>query len=146
MTSRYPWRDARSGQRVRDELRAVDAADGEDDVLLAVEQIGHRRPGLFVRHLDGAEVRAGRLVVGTEQRDARAGVVAVHTAFAGNNERLRRERADERAARLTKARRERYALQRRVVPDVIRRRAVRFLPDDLARLHVVRGDAIVWRL
>jgi hypothetical protein len=120
-------------------------ADGEDDVLLAVEQVRHRRPGLFVRHFDGAEIRAGRLVVGASSATRAPGVVAVHAAFAGDDERLRRERADERAARLTETRRERHALQGRIAPDVIRRRAVRLLPEDLARLHVVRSDAIVRR-
>src|SRR3954468_20032722 len=131
---------------IRDQLRTVDTTHSDDDVLLAVHHIGHRRSGLLVRHLDRPDIGAGHLVVGPKQRHSLAGLVAVHATLAGNHERLRRERADECSAGLAETRREVHTLERRIVLDVVGRRAVRLLPDDVARLHVVRRDAVVRRL
>src|SRR3954469_11395191 len=51
-------------QRVRQDLCAVVAADGEHDELLAVDHVRHRRAGLLVRHLDRTRVLARAFVVG----------------------------------------------------------------------------------
>ena len=69
----------------------------------------------------------------------------MHAALAGNHQILRRQHADERAAGLTEPRQV-QSLQQRVILDVVRRRAVRLLPDDVAGVHVVGGDAVVRRL
>src|SRR6058998_399403 len=58
-------------QPERDELGAIRrAADGQNQVLLAVVQVGHRRAGLRCRHVNGAELLSRRLVVGAEHRAA----------------------------------------------------------------------------
>src|SRR5262245_49826564 len=132
-------------QRERDQLSAVDAAHGDDDVLLAVDHVGHRRSGLLVRHLDGADVGTGGLVIRAEQCDAVARFVTMNAAFAGDQQRLRRERSDERAAGLAKTG-QRQALQGGMILDVIRRRAVRLLPCEITSLHVERRDPVVGRL
>src|SRR6202521_1548640 len=51
--------------------RVVAAADRDDDVLLAVDRIGHRRAALRRRHPDLADLRTGLLVVRMEHRTAR---------------------------------------------------------------------------
>src|SRR6185369_14157503 len=58
---------------------------------------------------------------------------------------LRRQHTDERATGLTEARQV-QPLERRMILDVVRRRAVCLLPDDVAAGHVVSSDAVVWRL
>ena len=58
-------------QRERDELRRiVRAADGDDDVLLAVVQVRHRRAVLADAEIDRPERLAGRLVERLELRAA----------------------------------------------------------------------------
>src|SRR5690349_24016698 len=72
----FDW-ERKGGQAVRpanawtlrnfecDELaRVAGAADREDDVMLAVVEIRHRRAGLRRRHVDRAGIGAGRFVVG----------------------------------------------------------------------------------
>src|ERR1700688_113585 len=61
------------GQAEGDVLaRVVAAADRDDDVLLAVDRIGHRRAALWRWHPDLADLRTGLLVVRVEHRTARA--------------------------------------------------------------------------
>src|SRR6185503_9010906 len=59
-------------QREGDVLaRIVAAADGDDDVLLAVHEVGHRQPALRRDHPHGADLLAFRLLVGAQHRAAR---------------------------------------------------------------------------
>src|SRR5438034_6383399 len=44
------------------------AADGDQDVLLAVDHIGHRGSALRSGHPDGANLLAGLLVIGSQHR------------------------------------------------------------------------------
>ena len=86
-------------QPERQQLRTiVRAADREDDVLPALVHVGNGRPGLPRRHLNRADVGACRLVVRAKQRAALAGGVRVKAKVTGDDERLRDECADERAA------------------------------------------------
>src|ERR1700730_1419446 len=58
-------------QRERDVLtRIVRAADGHDDVLLAVERVRHRRAALWRRHPHRAHLLAGLLVIRAKHRAA----------------------------------------------------------------------------
>src|SRR5690606_35755863 len=73
------------------------------------------------------------------------GLVSMHAAFAGDQQGLRRQYADEYPA----VRAETLDVEprkRRVIADIVRRRAVNLLPQHLAGVHVVRGDPIVRRL
>src|SRR5262245_41097959 len=63
--------------------------------------------------------------------------------FASDEQRLGDERTDD--AVLTRAR-NRHPLQRRMIPNVVRRVAVRDLPEDLALVEADRTDAAVRRL
>jgi hypothetical protein len=65
-----PPRAARGLRQLeRDQLAGKPrAADGQHDVLLAVQHVRHRGPGLRRRHVDGANFLPGRLVVGAEHR------------------------------------------------------------------------------
>src|SRR4029434_5742953 len=67
----------------------------------------------------------------------------MHAAFAGDEQCLCGEDADERPTWLSRSR-QIQSLERRVILDVVRRRAVGFLPDDIACVHVVRRDPVVW--
>src|SRR5919197_5666017 len=53
--------------------RVVSTADRHDDVLPAVEHVGHRRPALRRRHVDSADFGAARLVVRAQHRAAGPG-------------------------------------------------------------------------
>src|SRR3954463_10561708 len=64
-------------QCVGDQLRTVDSTHRDDDVLPAVDHVGHRRSRLLVGHLHRADIGAGHLVVGATQRHAFAGLVAL---------------------------------------------------------------------
>ena len=64
--------------------------------------------------------------------------------LARDHQRFRGQRADA-TERLTGSR-NRDALERRIVLDVVRRLAVRHLPGDLAFIEIDRGDAAVRRL
>src|SRR5262245_16173055 len=48
--------------------RVVAAADGDDDVLFAVQRIGHRRARLLGRQEDRADLRPGLLVIRAQHR------------------------------------------------------------------------------
>src|SRR5205085_2812920 len=65
--------------------RIVAAADGADDVLLAIERVGHRRPRLLLRPEDRADFFPTRPVVRAQHRGAT-------TAPAGRRARARRRR------------------------------------------------------
>src|SRR5260370_42384551 len=59
-------------KRVSDVFAGIGpAADGHNDVLLAVDHVGHRRARLRSRHIDRAYFFAGHLVVSTDHRAAR---------------------------------------------------------------------------
>ena len=68
------------GQGIGDQLRAVGAADREDDVLPAVDHVGHGRSRLLLRHVHGSHICAGRLVVGAQQGHALPGFVRMNAA------------------------------------------------------------------
>src|SRR5437868_5187312 len=71
------------GQSICDELARVRAAaDGENDVLLAVEHVCHRRAALRRSHVDGADFFAAGLVVGAQHRAALAVRRGEEPAFA----------------------------------------------------------------
>src|SRR6267154_4645474 len=62
----------RGRKRVSDVFAGIGpAADGHNDVLLAVDQVGHRRARLRSRHIDRAECFAVHLVVSAQHRAAR---------------------------------------------------------------------------
>src|SRR5215470_6945568 len=63
--------------------------------------------------------------------------------FAGDQQRLGHERADDP---VLAGAWNRHTFQRSVIPDVIRRVAVRDLPEDLALVETDRADAAVRRL
>src|SRR5438034_535390 len=82
-----------SRQSEREKFAAViPAADGDDDVLLAVVHVGHRRSALGRRHVDGAEFRAVGLAVGAEHRATRTRRRREETALARNDKRFRHQR------------------------------------------------------
>ena len=69
----------------------------------------------------------------------------MNAALSRDQQALRRQHADERAPVLAEPRQV-ETLQRGVIPDFVRRRAVRLLPDQVAGVHVVGGDPVVGRL
>src|SRR2546422_5240356 len=138
------WRASAVRQTKREQFRAIAlTGDGDDDVLLAVVEIRHRRSGLRRRHVHGAELRARRLVVRAQHRAALPVRRREESAFAGDHQRLGHQHAD---ATLAPRARNRDAFERRVILDVVRRLAVRDLPRHRPLVHVERGDASVRRL
>src|SRR5712692_9923361 len=129
-----------AAQSERDQLtRIIAAADRNDDVLSAVEHVGHRRPALRRWKVDRADLVPGRLVVGTQHRSPpeRGRRVA---ALAGDEQRFRRKRPDDSALAGT---RQDEAFERGVISDDVRRLTVRDLPADVALVEIDRRDASV---
>src|SRR6267143_3506420 len=75
-------------QLERDELRRETlTADGDDNVLFAVQHICHRSAGLSGRHIYRAHFSAGRFVVGTQHRADLAGRSCERTALTRDDQR-----------------------------------------------------------
>src|SRR5688572_20591557 len=83
------------------------------------------------------------LVVRAEHRATAAVWQREQSAFSGNDQRLRDERSD---APLTSGARNRQALERRMIADVVRRFAVCDLPEQLALVQIDGADTAVRRL
>src|SRR5437867_8678719 len=117
------------GQSECDELGGITtAADGNDDVLLAVQHIGHRRPGLRSRHVDRANLLAVGFVVGPEHGPSLPGWRGEETAFAGDQKRF----GDQCTyPALPACPRDFQTFERRVIANVVRSLTVRDLPDHL---------------
>src|ERR1700675_4230104 len=83
------------GQAEGDVLaRVVAAADRDDDVLLAVDRIGHRRAALWRWHPDLAALRPGLLGVRVEHRTARPSRRRRYLRVARDDERLGHHQPD----------------------------------------------------
>ncbi len=79
----------RGRKRVSDVFAGIGpAADGHNDVLLAVNHVGHRRSRLRSRHIDGADFFAGHLVVSAQHRAARMIGGRGDVSFARDDQRL----------------------------------------------------------
>src|SRR5688572_3283283 len=108
--------------------------------------ISHWRPGLLCRHADFTwKVLAGGFVVSAQQRNNLALRIRVHTALAGDQESFCCQYTNEGSAGLTEARKIETS-QRSVVLDVVGGRTVSLLPQDVARIHVIRRYAVIRRL
>ena len=94
----------------------------DDDVLTAVDHVGHRRSGLRRGHQHLTHLRAGLLVVGAQHRAARPSWRRSDLSIADHHERLGDDQA--LAAVLTRAR-DVDALQRRMIANHVRCLAVR---------------------
>ena len=73
---------------------ARDRADRDDDVLLAVDAVGHRRPALRRGHQDCSNFLPRLLVVGAQHRSARVLGRRRHLHVAADDERLGDEQPD----------------------------------------------------
>src|SRR5713101_3118384 len=136
---------ARRRQRVRDVFARVwPAADGHDDVLFAVDHIGHRRSGLRGRHIDRADFFAGSLVVGTEHRAAWMIRRRSDISFAGDDQRFGDECPDVVSC-LTGARNA-HAFENLRIPYDVGCLAVRNLPDEFSFVEIDGGNRSVRRL
>ena len=125
-------------QGERDVLARVDAAaHRDDDVLLAVGHVGHRRTALRGRHPDGADLGAVVLVVGAQHRAARTSRRRRHLRIAEHDERLGDHQAD---AAVLAGLRDVHPLQRRIGAHVVRRVAVRHLELQLALVEIDRRE------
>ena len=109
-------------------------------MLPAVQHVGHRRSALLRRHEHRAGIFPGGLVVRAKQRAAWMPGGRRNLRLSGDHERLRDQRADD--AGLAGAR-DVDPFERRVIPDVVGRVAVRDLPDDLAFIQAEGADAAV---
>src|SRR5258708_8781574 len=88
-------------QAERDILaRVAAAADGYDDVLLAIDRIRHRIAALRSRHEHGADLSSGRLVVGPQHRAARMLRRGGRRRVAHDHHRLGDDQADAGGLRL----------------------------------------------
>ena len=133
------------GQPERDQLAAVvAAADRDHDVLPAVEHVGHRRPALRRRHVDRADLLAGRLVERAQHRAALPDGVGPKLCSPAMSSVFVTSVPD--CCPAGPHRWQVQALERRVIADVVRRGAERHLPAEVAVVHVDRGDAAVGRL
>src|SRR5712671_1287956 len=75
------------GQFEGDEFAGVvAAADGENDVLLAVDHVGHRRTALRSGHEDFSDFLTCRFVVGTKLGAAEAVCVGCVACLTGDDE------------------------------------------------------------
>src|ERR1700694_5209478 len=89
------------GKTERDVLaRVAPAADRHDDVLLAVDHVGHRRSALWGWHESGAHLLAGRIVVRTQHRAARMLGRRRDLRIAHHDDRFGVHQPDARYARL----------------------------------------------
>src|SRR3989442_9716175 len=76
-------------QPERNQLAAVSRpADRDDDILLAVEHVRHRRTALGGRHIDGATLPSGRFVERAQHRATLARRRGRHARIAAHHERL----------------------------------------------------------
>lgn len=83
---------------VGDEFAGVVAGgDGDDDVLFAVQHIGHGRAGLAGGHEDGSDFFAGRFVIGAEAGGVAALLVGKRSAFSRDDQCAGGEDAEESA-------------------------------------------------
>src|ERR1043166_5895295 len=126
-----------------EELAAVPrTADREDEILLAVVQVGDRRSCLRRRHVHGADFLTGHLVVRPQHGAALSVRCRAEAAFTGDRQRLGDQDAD---ASLPSRLGDRDAFQRRMILDVVGRFAMSNLPDERPLVHIERGDAAVRR-
>ena len=131
-------------QLERDQLtREPWSTDRNDDVLLAVEGVCHRRSRLRRRHVDGTDFLPRALVVRTKHRTTPPIGKREEASFTGDHERLGDERPD---SALPSGPRNRESLQKRMIADVVRRLTVRNLPEQRALLQIDRRDSTVRRL
>src|SRR5580765_6769870 len=80
--------------------RVISAADRHDDVLLAVDGIGHWRAALRRRHPDRADFLAGGLFVGAQHRPAGMLWRCRHLRIAHHDERFGHHQPDTGRIRL----------------------------------------------
>ncbi len=132
-------------KRVANILAGIIAArNRDDDVLLAIDHIGHRRARLRRRQQHIADFLAGRLIIGAQRCAARMIRRGGDLTVARDHQVLGHQGADIEA-RLAGAGHV-DALERRIVADRIGRVAMRDLPDDVTLVHVDRADGRVRRL
>src|SRR5580704_15792789 len=134
----------RRWQLERDQLtRIVAAADGEDDVLLTIEHISHRRAALGGGYVNRADFFAGGLVVGAQHRTAYARWRREEAGLTGDYQALGGQNTDQ--ARTAGARNV-QTFESRMILDVVRRFAVRDLPGDVALVQIDGRNAPIRRL
>ena len=132
------------GSAEREQFRRFpDRRHGDDDVLLAARHVRHRHVRDVRRNLHLRHDRAGRFVIGAEPRHRLAVDGVERAALAGQQQRLGHH--DARSSWTPRAR-NRDPLEHLVVLDVLGRAADRRHPHVIARVHVDRRDAAVWRL
>src|SRR5919108_3021291 len=122
-----------------------EAADSQHDVLLAVQQVGHRAAGLRAGHVNSTALCARGFVVRAQHRAATSIRHRHGPALARNHERLGREGPDaagtSAGAASAAGAGDVHALERRMILDGIRRLTVRDLPDDFTLVEINRSDA-----
>src|SRR5262249_19088500 len=119
------------------------ASDGNNDVLLAVEHVRHRRTALLRRHVDRADFFTACLVVSAQHSASLAIRSREHTGLTSDQQRLGNESSD--SARPARSRNV-QTFQRWMILYVVRCFAMRNLPQDLAFVQINGGDSSVRRL
>src|SRR6185369_11525036 len=131
-------------QRERNILSRVStAADRNDDVLLTVEHVSHRRSALWSREKDRADLFARRLVVGSKHRAARMIRSSRHLRISHDDQSL----GDHQPNRpVLSGLWNIHSFEQRVIPHHVRRVTVWDLPGDLALIQIDCGEKSVRRL
>src|SRR5262249_14650531 len=115
-------------------------ADGNHDVLLATDRVGHRRTALRSRHPDRAYLLARLFVVRAQHRPARMIRGRRHLRIAEDDERLRHHQSN---APLLTGLRDVEPAKRRMITNLVRRVAMRHLPHQVATIQIeCREDAV----
>ena len=110
-----------------------------------MHHVGHWRSALGSRHQQRSDFCARFFIVGAEHCATWTAWRRGRLGIAHHDERSRDHQPDTRRARLTGLRNV-QAFKSRVVSDVIRRVAVRHLPDNLATIKIDRSESAVRRL
>src|SRR5438094_29033 len=141
--SLWPFFPASVRELVRNELgRKALTANSDDNVLLAVQHVGHGCARLACRHVHFALIFACRLVV-CAQHGADFSVRCCEcAALTGDHQSFRYKHAEDAGPSCS---RKGFAFECRMILDVVRSFAVRNLPHDVAFVEIDRRDTRVWR-
>src|SRR3989454_2675145 len=143
MCSRHScnWRLILSWQTEREYLARVAAtADGNDNVLIPVQHVGHWRAALTGRHINRTHFFSAGLVVGTQHCAATAVRHRNDSGLTGNDQRFGNQGSN--SSRPPGARNV-HTAKGRVVANVVWCVAVGNLPHDLSFIEIDRRDAAV---